>query len=54
MVAWESISHERLFVRDYAEIWRAPEKIVYSRTLESVSSGRTRSSGTSTRKASGG
>ena len=37
MVAWESVdSHP------YAEIWRAAEKIVYSRTLESVASARTR------------
>jgi dihydrofolate reductase len=37
MVAWETIdSHP------YAEIWRAADKIVYSRTLDSVSSKRTR------------
>src|SRR2546422_9758 len=42
MVAWESIADERPFMRDYAEIWRAAEKIVYSRTLESASSARTR------------
>jgi dihydrofolate reductase len=42
MVAWETISDERRFMRDYAEIWRAAEKIVYSRTLESASSARTR------------
>jgi dihydrofolate reductase len=30
------------FARDYAEIWRAADKIVYSKTLESVSSARTR------------
>jgi dihydrofolate reductase len=37
MVAWETVeSHP------YAEIWRAAEKIVYSRTLESVASERTR------------
>jgi dihydrofolate reductase len=29
-------------MRDYAEIWRAADKIVYSRTLERVSSARTR------------
>jgi len=28
--------------QDYAQIWRAAEKIVYSRTLQSVSSERTR------------
>ena len=37
LVAWESVeSHP------YAEIWRAADKIVFSRTLESVSSARTR------------
>ena len=37
MVAWETIdSHP------YAEIWRAADKIVYSRTLDSVPSKRTR------------
>jgi dihydrofolate reductase len=37
MVAWESVdSHP------YAEIWRAAEKIVLSRTLDSVASARTR------------
>lgn len=29
-------------LRDYAEIWRASEKIVYSRTLDSVETARTR------------
>jgi LPXTG-motif cell wall-anchored protein len=29
-------------IRDFAEIWRAADKIVYSRSLESVSSARTR------------
>jgi riboflavin biosynthesis pyrimidine reductase len=29
-------------VRDFAEIWRAADKIVHSRTLEAVSSARTR------------
>jgi dihydrofolate reductase len=30
------------FIRDYAEIWRAADKIVYSKTLETVSSASTR------------
>ena len=30
------------FVRDYAEIWQAADKIVYSKTLATVSSARTR------------
>ena len=42
MVAWETIDDERPVMRDYAELWRAAEKVVYSRSLESVSSARTR------------
>jgi len=42
MVAWESIADERPFMRDYAEIWRAADKIVYSGSLETASSERTR------------
>jgi dihydrofolate reductase len=33
---------EAPYLRDYAEIWRAAEKIVYSRSLEEVSTARTR------------
>jgi dihydrofolate reductase len=29
-------------VRDYAELWKATDKVVYSRTLDAVSSARTR------------
>jgi dihydrofolate reductase len=44
MVFWETAggADQRPFARDYAEIWRAADKIVYSKTLESVSSARTR------------
>jgi dihydrofolate reductase len=42
MVAWETITDEQPFVQDYAELWRAADKIVYSRSLEAVSSERTR------------
>ena len=44
MVAWESIplAGQRPFMRDFAEMWRAADKIVYSGTLEKVSSSRTR------------
>jgi dihydrofolate reductase len=44
MVFWETVStNDRSAVtRDYAEIWRAAEKIVYSRTLQVASSARTR------------
>jgi dihydrofolate reductase len=45
MVFWEtggSGSDQPGGMRDFAEIWRAAEKIVYSRTLQTVSSARTR------------
>jgi dihydrofolate reductase len=42
MVAWETLADEHPVMRDYAEIWRAADKIVYSKTLETVSSARTR------------
>ena len=42
MVAWETITDEQPFIKDYAEIWRAADKIVFTRTLETVSSERTR------------
>ncbi|HUF58408.1 MAG TPA: dihydrofolate reductase family protein [Actinomycetota bacterium] len=42
MVAWESIEDEQPSIKDYAEIWRAADKIVYSRRLEKASSARTR------------
>jgi dihydrofolate reductase len=45
MVAWETmhtVADQPPSVRDYARIWGAADKIVYSRTLETVSSARTR------------
>src|ERR1700679_3171989 len=45
MVYWETVStgiDQSAESRDFAEIWRAAEKIVYSRNLETVSSQRTR------------
>src|SRR6201990_1534410 len=45
MVYWETAGsgEERRAVRhDYAQIWRAAEKVVYSRTLQRTSSARTR------------
>ena len=45
LVAWETM-HTRAdqphVILDFAEIWRAADKIVYSKTLEAVSSARTR------------
>src|SRR5690348_16441534 len=42
MVFWETIDDEHPVMRDYAQIWRAAEKVVYSRNLEAASSARTR------------
>ena len=45
MVYWETahtLADQPPFVRDFAEIWRAADKIVYSKTLEAASSARTR------------
>jgi dihydrofolate reductase len=44
MVFWETAptAGEPAVFRDYAELWRAAEKVVYSRTLADVSSARTR------------
>jgi dihydrofolate reductase len=45
MVFWETASSEAdepAAFSDYGRIWRATEKIVYSRTLQTVSSARTR------------
>ena len=45
MVFWETVSTDRTqsaVTGDFAEIWRAAEKVVYSRTLQRLSSARTR------------
>ncbi len=45
MLAWETVDtgpDQSPVTRDFAEIWRAADKIVYSKTLETVSSARTR------------
>ena len=42
LVAWETMDDPDPRMRDYAEIWRAADKIVYSSSLEAVSSARTR------------
>jgi dihydrofolate reductase len=45
MTYWETAGGDddrTAVTRDFAEIWRAADKIVYSRTLETPSSGRTR------------
>jgi dihydrofolate reductase len=44
LVYWETLGldDQPPHVRDFAEIWRAADKIVFSKTLDSVSSARTR------------
>jgi len=45
MLAWEtepSLAAESPLMRDYAEVWQAADKIVYSKTLEAVSTRKTR------------
>jgi dihydrofolate reductase len=44
MVYWETVhvADQPLFVRDFAALWQAANKVVYSTSLEAVSSARTR------------
>src|SRR5438105_1565830 len=45
MVFWETLGQrgaEPQVMQDFATIWRAADKVVYSRTLRAVSSSRTR------------
>ncbi|MGZ5213019.1 MAG: dihydrofolate reductase family protein [Actinomycetota bacterium] len=44
MVAWETmpLADQPSFMRDFAEIWQAADKEVYSTTLETAASARTR------------
>jgi dihydrofolate reductase len=45
MVGWETdhtLAEQSPVMRDFAQIWQAAEKLVYSRTLEAVSTARTR------------
>jgi hypothetical protein len=44
MVFWENppdLAAQPPFVQDFAEIWQAADKIVYSKTLQNVTSART-------------
>jgi hypothetical protein len=45
---------QRPVSRDYAEVWQSADKVVYSRTLEGVSSARTRIERDSTPRRSAG
>ena len=45
MMVWETnpqLAQESPLMRDFAEVWQAADKIVYSRTLEAVSTRKTR------------
>jgi dihydrofolate reductase len=45
MVGWETdhtLAEQSALMRDFAQIWQAADKIVYSKTLETVSTARTR------------
>jgi len=45
MVFWETVDTgpgQEPVMRDFADVWRAADKVVYSRTLDEVSSARTR------------
>jgi dihydrofolate reductase len=42
MVAWETMDDPAPVMRDYTQIWRAADKVVYSTTLDEPRSARTR------------
>jgi len=42
MAAWETIEDDHPAMRDFAEIWRAANKVVYSTMLDTVATGKTR------------
>ena len=42
LAVWETLEDDEPVMRDYAEIWRAADKVVYSRTLDEPRSARTR------------
>jgi dihydrofolate reductase len=42
LAVWETLDDPAPVMRDYAQIWRAADKVVYSRTLDEVSTARTR------------
>ena len=42
MTPWETLEDESPVMKDFASIWRPADKIVYSTSLESVSTTRTR------------
>ena len=42
LVAWETLESDEPEMREFAELWRGQDKLVYSRTLRRVTSARTR------------
>ena len=42
LVAWETIDDPEPEMQDFAQIWRAADKVVYSTTLQEVATARTR------------
>ncbi len=42
LAVWDTIQDERPPIAEYAEIWRSADKIVYSSSLESVATAKTR------------
>jgi dihydrofolate reductase len=42
MAAWETMEADEPVMQDFANIWRAADKVVFSKTLETVSTARTR------------
>lgn len=44
MAAWETLGKDRDpgYIRDYGEMWREADKVVYSKSLTAVSTGKTR------------
>ena len=42
LAAWETLEGDEPVIRDYAQIWRGADKVVYSTTLDRVTTARTR------------
>ena len=42
MAAWETIDDPAPVMRDFAELWRSADKVVYSKTLDAVATAKTR------------
>jgi dihydrofolate reductase len=42
LAVWETIDDDHPVMRDFAEIWRSADKVVYSRTLQAAPTARTR------------